>query len=127
MTDYSSPAPPPPPVTPTPSTPQDVIYPSAPPKDPALAVILNVFASFLSLSGAGYFYIGQWQKAIVAILTGWMLLLMTVLLMSVCIGVFLLPVCVAYVVLLAVDIHRQTSLLRAGTPIGQWTFFSAHK
>lgn len=100
----------------------DVIHPSTPQKDPVLAVILNVL-----LSGAGYFYIGQWQKGIVGVFGGITLWIMTTLLMAVCVGVLLIPVCIAYPIVMAFDIHRQTTLLRNGVSIGQWTFFSSHK
>jgi hypothetical protein len=125
MSSYSPPPPPPP--APGPYRSLDDIHPTNPPKDPALAVILNVLPTFFGFYGIGYFYIGQWQKGLVGIFGGWMLLVMTVILITFCIGIFLVPVCITMVVLTAVDIHKQTSLLREGRVIGQWTFFSNHK
>jgi len=130
MTEFPPPGatPPPPPPPPNfpppggPMVPSDLVYPTQPPKDPVLAVILN-----LLFGGAGYFYIGQWQKGLVGVITTFVLLVMTLLLLGVCVGVFLLPVCVGLAIFLAFDVHKQATLLRSGITLGQWTFFNDHR
>src|SRR5512140_3710269 len=57
--------PPPPPSaggTPPPMGGGELIYPSAPPKEPVLILVLN-----LLILCVGYFIMGQWQKGLVAI------------------------------------------------------------
>lgn len=132
MSDFTTPPPPPaPPVVPPPAfqpppSPED-IHPSNPPKDPALSVILNAIGGLLGVAGIGYFYMGQWQKGLVALIGYWTLVAATALLMTVCIGIFLVPVCIAFIVATAIDAHKQTTFLRAGHTLGQWTMFSTHK
>lgn len=109
-------------MTPQPLPNPDLIPPTNPPKDPMLAVILN-----LLLTGVGYIYIGQWQKGIVALFGGIVLASVTILLLSVCIGVVLLPFCIALPVFVCFDVHKQATLLRYGYTLGQWTFLDQHR
>lgn len=127
MSTYTPPPPPPPapPVVPPPAA--DDIHPTNPPKDPMLAMILNIIGTLLGFLGIGYLYIGQWQKFLVALLGYWFLIGLTVFLMTVCIGIFLVPVCIAFAVATIIDIQKQTTLLVAGHTLGQWTMFDKHK
>lgn len=96
--------------TPPPSS-GDLIYPTTPPKDPVIILVLN-----LILVCVGYFVLGQWQKGIAAIAA------------ALLIGV---PTCGLGVGLVAVaatiDGYMQAQQLQAGHPIGQWTFMKDHK
>jgi len=77
-------------------------------KNPILALILNLCL----LGCVGYFYIGQWQKALVV--------LVAVLVLSVAGGLGLILAIVA-----CVDVYMQAKVLNEGKAIGHWTFFSS--
>ena len=111
---YTPPPPPPgggPTVPPPPGGGTPLIYPSTPPKDPILILVLN-----LILICVGYFIYGQWQKGVAAIVA------------AIVIG---LPTCGLgfglVAVLTAVDGYLQAQQLQAGFPIAQWTFFKDHR
>lgn len=89
----------------------ELIYPSAPPKDPILILILNLIFCVI-----GYFIIGQWQKGIAALVA------------ALVIGV---PTCGlgigAVAIACAIDGFMQAQQLQEGHPIAQWTFFKDHR
>jgi hypothetical protein len=101
----------PPPQTPAPVTPTELIYPSTPPKEPVLILVLN-----LILACVGYFIIGQWQKGVAAIAAALVIGIPTC-------GLGIAAVCIAT----AIDGFMQAEALKAGHPVGQWTFFKDHK
>ena len=102
---------PPPPAPPTGTGGGDLVYPTQPPKDPILVMVLNLLVA----GGVGYIIIGQKTKGIVAIVT-W------------CVGLFLCGIPSFLVSALgAVDGYMQAQQLQAGHPVGQWTFFNDHK
>ena len=113
-----TPPPPPPPSTPPPSGPAsgmgggELVYPTDPPKDPVLILVLNL----LLFGGVGYLIIGQKMKGIIAIIA-WL--------------VVLLPTCGSgsglLAIVAAVDGYLQAQQLKAGFPVGQWTFFNDHR
>lgn len=90
----------------------ELVYPTNPPKDPVLVLVLNLFL----LGGVGYIIMGQKTKGIVAIVV------------ALVIGI---PTCfsgaVAVGALAAVDGYLQAMQLKAGHPVGQWTFFNDHR
>lgn len=110
---YTPPPPPPPGSAPPPTggSSADLIYPTNPPRDPVIILVLN-----LLLLCVGYFVMGQWQKGIVAIVA------------ALVIGV---PTCGFGIALVGVaatiDGFLQAQQLQAGHPIGQWTFMKDHK
>lgn len=108
---YTPPPPPPGGGTPPPAGATDLIYPGTPPKDPIIALVLN-----LILLCVGYFYIGQWQKGIVAIVAAFV------------VGI---PTCGlgagAVAVAAGIDGMQQAEQLKAGFPIAQWSFFKDHR
>lgn len=111
---YTPPPPPPPGATPPPpSGPSggELIHPTTPPKDPVIVLVLN-----LILLCVGYFYLGQWQKGIVAIVAGFV------------IGI---PTCgfgaAAVAVAAGIDGMQQAEQLKAGFTVAQWTFFKDHR
>lgn len=85
----------------------ELIQPGQPPKDPVIVLVLN-----LILLCVGYFYLGQWQKGLVALIGGLLLGVPTC-------GIGSLAVAIAA----AFDGYYQAQQLQAGRPIGQWTFF----
>ena len=89
-----------------------MIHPSHPPKDPVLILLLNL----LLFGGVGYLVMGQTMKGVIAIVTSL---------------VIALPTCgsgvLAVGALGAVDGYLQAQQLKAGHPVGQWTFFSDHR
>jgi len=90
----------------------DIVYPTQPPKDPILVAVLNLIV----LGGVGYIIIGQKTKGIVFI-AAWVVL-----------GVVTCGVGAAVVgILSAVDGYMQAEQLKAGHPVGQWTFFNDHR
>jgi len=105
--------PPPPPSgsTAPPGAGGDLINPSTPPKDPVIVLVLN-----LILLCVGYFYLGQWQKGLVALVAG------------LGIGVFTCGVgSLAIAIAAAFDGYYQAQQLQAGRPVAQWTFFQDHR
>lgn len=92
-----------------------------------LAMVLNIIGTIVGFLGIGYLYIGQWQKALVAMFGFWVLIGVTAFLITVCVGFFLIPVCIAFAVATVIDVQQQTTLLAAGRTLGQWTMFNKHK
>lgn len=101
--------PPPPPATP-PAGGGDLVYPTTPPKDPILILVLNL----LVLGGLGYIIMGQKTKGIV------------VMVAYVVITVVTCGVGSVLGVLTAIDGYLQAQQLQQGHPVGQWTWFSNH-
>lgn len=89
----------------------DLVYPTQPPKDPILVLVLNL----LLLGGVGYIIMGQKTKGIVAIVA-WVLGLATCGVVSGLVGIFG-----------AIDGYLQAQQLQQGHPVGQWTFFNDHR
>jgi hypothetical protein len=89
----------------------DLVYPTQPPKDPILVLVLNL----LLLGGVGYIIMGQKTKGIVAIVA-WVLGLATCGVVSGLVGIFG-----------AVDGYMQAQQLQQGHPVGQWTWFQDHR
>ncbi|HEU4520521.1 MAG TPA: hypothetical protein VFT12_00865 [Thermoanaerobaculia bacterium] len=111
---YTPPPPPPPPPTAPPpgggGTGGGLVYPSTPPKDPILVLVLN-----LLIGGVGYLIMGQKTKGIVAIVIwvlGWALC-------GIPSGIV--------AVLAAIDGYLQAQQLQQGKPVGEWTWFSDHR
>ncbi|MFN2442649.1 MAG: hypothetical protein ABR517_08195 [Thermoanaerobaculia bacterium] len=104
--------PPPPPGSqaPTPGS-QELIYPPTPPKEPVIALLLNLF-----LICVGYFWYGQWQKGIAALVAALILAIPTCGL-----GAFLVAV------FTAIDGYLQAQQLQQNHTLGHWTFFNDHK
>jgi hypothetical protein len=107
-----TPPPPPPPTQPPPAAGGDLVYPTTPPKDPILVLVLNLLVA----GGVGYLIMGQKMKGIVAIVSWVVLLFVT------CGAGSGLVAIVA-----AVDGYMQAQQLQAGHPVGQWTFFNDHR
>lgn len=109
---YTPPPPPPPPSGgPLPAAGGDLIHPTTPPKDPVIVLVLN-----LILLCVGYFYLGQWQKGIVALVGGLIL------------GVFTCGIgSLAIAIAAAFDGFYQAQQLQKGFPIAQWTMFQDHR
>ena len=88
-----------------------LVYPTQPPKDPILVLVLNL----LIAGGLGYIIMGQKTKGIVAIVVwvlGW----------AAC-GI---PSGIV-AVLGAIDGYLQAQQLQQGKPVGEWTFFNDHR
>ncbi|HEX3583802.1 MAG TPA: hypothetical protein VH087_18700 [Thermoanaerobaculia bacterium] len=105
----SAPTPPPPP-SPT-GAGGDLVYPQQPPKDPIIILVLNLLVA----GCVGYFMIGQKTKGIVALVV-WILGLASCGIVSGIVGI-----------LAGIDGYFQAEQLKAGFPVGQWTFFKDHK
>jgi hypothetical protein len=89
----------------------DLVYPTTPPKDPILVMVLNLLVA----GGVGYIIMGQKTKGIVAIvvwLLGWVACGIPSGLVS---------------LLGAIDGYLQAQQLQQGHPVGQWTFFNDHR
>jgi hypothetical protein len=110
--DSYTPPPPPPPAGPTgPGGGQVLVYPTNPPKDPILVLVLNLLVA----GGVGYIIMGQKTKGIVAIVVwvvGWALCGIPSGLVS---------------LLGAIDGYLQAQQLQQGHPVGEWTFFNDHR
>lgn len=106
--------PPPPPPTPPAGLPGggELVYPTTPPKDPILVLVLNL----LLAGGVGYIIMGQKTKGIVAIVAYVILLFVTCGAGS---GVV--------AIVAAIDGYLQAQQLQQGKPVGQWTFFNDHR
>lgn len=103
--------PPPPPPGGTPPAGGDLIYPSTPPKDPIVVMILNLLVA----GGVGYIILGQKTKGIVAIVV-WL------------VGLIACGIPSGIVAILgAIDGYLQAQQAQQGHPLGQWTWFSDHK
>ncbi|HUP47558.1 MAG TPA: hypothetical protein VNA04_02085 [Thermoanaerobaculia bacterium] len=107
-----TPPPPPPPGGGTPTGGGGaLIYPSTPPKDPILVLILNLLVA----GGVGYLIMGQKTKGIVAIAV-WV------------VGLLLCGIPSGIVaVIAAIDGYLQAQQLQQGKPVGEWTWFSDHR
>lgn len=109
---YTPPPPPPPGSTqPPPGQGGDLIHPPTPAKEPVIALLLNLF-----LVCIGYFWYGQWQKGIAAIVAALVIGIPTCGIGVSLVGVFA-----------AIDAYLQTQQLQQGHPLGQWTFFNDHR
>ena len=107
---------PPPPPPSSPSAPSgggtpELVYPTHPPKDPILVLVLNL----IGFGGIGYIIMGQKTKGIAAIAV-WVLGLCSFGIVSGLVGV-----------VGAIDGYLQAQALQQGHPVGQWTFFNDHK
>lgn len=106
------PPPPPPAMPPAGGGGGDLVYPTSPPKDPVLVLVLNLLVA----GGLGYIIIGQKTKGIVAIVAWLVLLVVT---------------CGAgsglVAIIGAIDGYLQAQHLQQGRPVGQWTFFNDHR
>ena len=109
MSDYT---PPPPPPAPAGTGGGGLVYPTNPPKDPILVMILNLLVA----GGVGYIIMGQKTKGIVAIVV-WIA------------GIFITCGAASAVVALlgAIDGYLQAQQLQQGHPVGVWTFFNDHR
>lgn len=96
---------------PTPAAGGELVYPTQPPKDPILVLVLNL----LLLGGVGYIIMGQKTKGIVAIVV-WVAGLATCGVVSGLVGIFG-----------AIDGYLQAQQLQQGHPVGQWTWFQDHR
>ncbi len=109
-----TPPPPPSPAGGSPVAPSggEIVYPQQPPKDPVLIAVLNLIVA----GCLGYFMIGQKMKGIVAVII-WVA------------GLFFTCGTVSGLVsvVAAIDGYLQAQLLKAGTPVAQWTFFNDHR
>jgi hypothetical protein len=108
-----TPPPPPPPSggPPTGGGGGDLVYPTTPPKDPILVLILNLLVA----GGVGYIIMGQKTKGIVFIVV-WL------------VGLIACGVPSGIVAILgAIDGYLQAQQLQQGHPVGQWTWFNDHK
>lgn len=88
-----------------------LVYPTQPPKDPILVLVLNL----LIAGGLGYIIMGQKTKGIVAIVIwviGWVACGIPSGLVA---------------ILAAVDGYLQAQQLQQGKPVGEWTFFNDHR
>jgi hypothetical protein len=103
--------PPPPPAGPGGTGSADLVYPTNPPKDPILVMVLNLLVA----GGVGYLIMGQKTKGIVAIVV-WVLGLCTFGIVSGLVGIFG-----------AIDGYLQAQQLQQGHPVGQWTWFNDHR
>lgn len=117
-TGGSSTPPPPPPSSPGGVTPPpaggggELVYPTTPPKDPILVLVLNLLVA----GGVGYIIMGQKMKGIVAIVA-WVILLFV----TCGAGSGLIAI------VAAIDGYLQAQQLQAGHPVAQWTFFNDHR
>lgn len=89
-----------------------IVYPTAPPKDPILVLVLNLLVA----GGVGYIIMGQKTKGIVAIVA-WVILLFV----TCGAGSGILSI------VTAVDGYLQAQQLQQGKPVGEWTWFNDHK
>jgi hypothetical protein len=107
---FTPPPPPTPPAGPA-GTGGTLVYPTTPPKDPILVMVLNL----LVCGGVGYIIMGQKTKGIVAIVVwvlGWVACGMPSGIVS---------------VLGAIDGYLQAQQLQQGHPVGEWTWFNDHR
>lgn len=108
---YTPPPPPPPgPGAPPPAS-GELINPPSPQKEPVVALLLNLF-----LLCVGYFWYGQWQKGVAALVGGLVLGVITCGFGAGAVAVFA-----------AIDGYLQAEQLKQGHPLGHWTFFNNHK
>lgn len=121
--------PPPPPQQPQFQPPQQQfqpprIYPANPPRDPIVALLLNVF-----FFCGGYFFIGQMQKGFVGLIVFLGYIAVAVgggAITGGCATCLVLPIGLAMNAVTAVDGYLQAQQLKLGYPVGEWTFMSRH-
>ena len=105
----------PPPSAPSSGTPApkggQTVYPTQPPKDPILVLVLNL----LLFGCVGYFIIGQKMKGIASLVI-WILGLASCGVVS---GIV--------AIVAAIDGMMQAQQLQAGNPVAEWTFFQDHR
>ena len=89
----------------------ETVYPTQPPKDPILVLVLNL----LLFGCVGYFMIGQKLKGIAALVI-WIVGLASCGIVS---GIV--------AIVAAIDGMMQAQALQAGHPVAQWTFFQDHR
>jgi hypothetical protein len=109
MSDFTPPPPPSPSAGPGGG---GLIYPTTPPKDPILVLVLNLLVA----GGVGYIIMGQKTKGIVAIVIWAIGLVVTCGIASGIVSV-----------LGAIDGYLQAQQLQQGHPVGEWTFFNDHR
>jgi hypothetical protein len=90
----------------------ELVYPTTPPKDPILVLVLNLLVA----GGVGYIIMGQKVKGIVAIVAWLVLLVVTCGAGSGLVSI-----------VAAIDGYMQAQQLQAGHPVGPWTFFNDHR
>ena len=109
---YTPPPAPPAAPPPTGGGNNELVFPTTPPKDPILILVLNL----LLFGCVGYFILGQKMKGIVALIA------------CIVIGI---PTCGAggalVAIAAAIDGYLQAQQLQAGHPVAQWTFFNDHR
>ena len=88
------------------------IQPTQPPKDPILVLVLNLLVA----GAVSYIIIGQKMKGIVAIVAWCILLFVTCGIGSGIVSI-----------VTAIDGYFQAEALKAGSPVGEWTFFKDHR
>ncbi|HKB80690.1 MAG TPA: hypothetical protein VKH35_13335 [Thermoanaerobaculia bacterium] len=109
---YTPPPPPfPPPPSGTPPAGGELVYPTDPPKEPVLMLVLNLIVG----GCLGYFLVGQKMKGIVALIA-WVLGWASCGIVSAIVAITA-----------AIDVYLQSLQLQAGHPVAQWTFFNDHK
>ena len=90
---------------------EQLVYPANPPKDPTIILVLNLLVA----GCVGYFMIGQKMKGIAALVI-WILGLASCGIVSGIVSI-----------VAAIDGYFQAEALKAGFPVGQWTFFKDHR
>ncbi|HEQ79097.1 MAG TPA: TM2 domain-containing protein [Euryarchaeota archaeon] len=92
-------------------------------KSPIVALLLNFFCG---LFGVGYFYIGQWQKAL-ALIGFWFvgsILLSLISMITFGLGSFLFVLYPVVSVAVIIDAYMQADIMNKGGMVGHWTFFN---
>jgi len=104
---------------------EKMIQPSDPPKNPTVALLLNLLFGFCcGLNGIGYFYIGQVTKGIVILIGFFIAGFLIGFFGAICIfPLILLPVLIACPILTGVDAFKLAKTMEDGEPIGEWEFF----
>lgn len=105
-----------PPQPPSPEPPLDptIIAPPASPVDPILVLVIAFF-----FWGIAYFVYGQWQKGVGSLLLCLALLVVSIITCGIG-AVLFTPLWV----LTILDAYMQAKLLKDGSRIRQWTFFT---
>jgi TRAP-type C4-dicarboxylate transport system permease small subunit len=89
-------------------------------KNAATALIIQICCGWAGFFGClGYFYIGQWQKALAFIVANMLILPLTIITM----GLFG-PLGLILWVLSIIDVYMQAKQLQMGKALKHWTFFS---
>ena len=88
-------------------------------KSPVVALILNLCIGFV-----GYFYIGQWQKALAYlgfIIISFVLSIVTLGITSIITG----PIGFIIWIVAVIDVFMQAKIMEEGGSVKHWTFFSS--